>query len=87
MDAFRQCVEDLETIGRLLELPHGKDIAVEIFRELTPYLQELGTLHRRDPTGAVKCVLDHAEWLRAQLGGPESSTQKRPRSSPAQRVA
>jgi len=34
MDPFRRCVQDLEAIDRLLELPHGHDIAFEMFREL-----------------------------------------------------
>lgn len=87
MDSFQRCVEDLETIGRMLELPHGRDIAVEMHRELGPYLKELSALVQRDPTGGVKCILDHAEWLRVQLHGSESRELKSPRPRSTRHVA
>jgi hypothetical protein len=67
MDAFKQCVEDLGTVGRMLELPHGHDIAREMLRELSPYLKELSALSGRDPTGGIKLILDYAEGLRIRL--------------------
>jgi hypothetical protein len=72
MDAFGQCVEDLGTIGRMLELPHGRDIAVQMLRELAPYLKELEVLKERDPTGAVRLILDYVEQLRTRLKVPDS---------------
>jgi hypothetical protein len=72
MDAFGQCVEDLGTIDRMLELPHGHDIAVEMLRELSPYLKELHALKERDPTGAVRLILAYAEGLRIRLNVPDS---------------
>lgn len=89
MDTFRQCVEDLNTIGRMLELPHGKDIAVEMLKELTPYLKELTQLQAQDPTGAVKRILDHVDYLKVQIHGA-SATERRDselRRSGTQRVA
>jgi hypothetical protein len=67
MDAFQQCVEDLGTVGRMLDLPHGHDIAREMLRELGPYLKELSALSGRDPTGGIKLILDYAEGLRIRL--------------------
>ncbi len=89
MDTFRQCVEDLETIGRMLELPHGRDIAVEMLRELTPYLTQLASFQAKDPTGAVKRILDHVDYLKVQIHGV-SATERRDselRRSGTQRVA
>ena len=68
MDPFRRCVQDLEAIDRLLELPHGHDIAFEMFRELLPYLWQLSPLRDRDPTGALTCLFDYAEGVRLRLG-------------------
>ena len=76
MDSFGQCVEDLETIARMLELPHGRDIAAEMLRELGPYLKELSTLSGRDPTGAVKLILDYAEGLQTRLRGSDPKALK-----------
>jgi len=89
MDTFRQCVEDLDTIGRMLELPHGRDIAVEMLRELTPYLKELAALQGRDPTGAVKRILAHVDYLKAEVYGGESAERRDSelRRSGTQRVA
>ena len=68
MDPFRRCVQDLEAIDRLLELPHGHDIAFEMFRELLPYLWQLSPLRDRDPSGALACLFDYAEGMRVRLG-------------------
>jgi len=68
MDPFRRCVQDLEAIDRLLQLPHGHDIAFEMFRELLPYLWQLSPLRDRDPSGAVACLFDYAEGMRVRLG-------------------
>jgi hypothetical protein len=68
MDPFRRCVQDLEAIDRLLELPHGRDIAFEMFRELLPYLWQLTPLRDRDPSGALACLFDYAEGVRVRLG-------------------
>jgi hypothetical protein len=68
MDTFRQCVEDLATIERLLELPHGYDIAAEMLRELAPDLKELKELSRSDPSGGVQLILEYAAGLKARLG-------------------
>jgi hypothetical protein len=68
MDPFRRCVQDLEAIDRLLQLPHGHDIAFEMFRELLPYLWQLGPLRDRDPSGALACLFDYAEGMRVRLG-------------------
>jgi hypothetical protein len=87
MDKFKQCVEDLGTIGRMLELPHGQDIAAEMLRELAPYLRELGELERRDPTGAVSLILEYAEGLRSRLGGAESAVLKTTPPLTSERVA
>ncbi len=67
MDAFQQCLEDLGTIERMLELPHGYDIACEVFRETGPYLKQLEAINHHDPTGAVKLVLAYAEKVRRQM--------------------
>jgi len=72
MEPFRQCVEDLATIERLLELPHGYDIAAEMLRELAPFLKELKELSRNDRTGGVQLILDYADGLKARLGLGES---------------
>ncbi len=89
MDTFRQCVEDLDTIGRMLELPHGRDIAVEMLRELTPYLKELAQLQTKDCTGAVKRILDHVDYLKSQIHGAPSGERRDSelRRSGTQRVA
>jgi hypothetical protein len=87
MVTFQQCVEDLGTIGRMLELPHGQDIATEMLRELEPYLKELRALERRDPTGAVGCILEYAEALRAQLNGSHSGVLQTTPPVPSERVA
>jgi hypothetical protein len=68
MDPFRRCVQDLEAITRLLELPHGKDIALIMFREMSPYLMQLAALRDRDPTGALKCLFEYAETVQEHLG-------------------
>lgn len=68
MDPFRRCVQDLESITRLLELPHGHDIAFEMFRELLPYIWQLTPLMEHDPSRAVSCLLDYAEGIRLRLG-------------------
>ena len=87
MENFQQCVEDLGTIGRMLELPHGRDIATEMLRELTPYLKELSLLNGRDPTGGVKLILEYAEGLRTRLRGSETRELKIGPPPPAERVA
>jgi len=87
MDPFRRCVQDLEAIGRLLELPHGHDIAFEMFRELLPYLWELSPLRERDPSGAVACLFDYAEGMRVRLGHPKFETSPPPTSTQVSRVA
>ena len=69
-------MEDLATISRMLELPHGRDIATEMLRELAPYLKELSALSGRDPTGAVKLVLDYADELQTRLRRVEASETK-----------
>jgi hypothetical protein len=80
MESFRRCVEDLESIDRLLELPHGRDIALEIFRELQPFLAELGSLKDRDRSGAVSSLFEFAESIRVRVGavrfvsGPPSAS-------------
>ena len=68
MDPFQRCVEDLGSIDRLLELPHGRDIAFEMFRELAPYMAALAPLQERDPTGAVALVFEYSESVRLRLG-------------------
>jgi hypothetical protein len=67
MDSFQRCVQDLEAIDRLLELPNGRDIAVEMLRELSPYFLELTALREHDPTGAIGCLLDYAQGVRLRL--------------------
>jgi hypothetical protein len=76
MDSFCQCVEDLGTIGRMLELPHGHDIASEMLRELSPYLKQLAAVSGRDPSGGVKLILDYAEGLRTRLRGSDPKDLK-----------
>ena len=68
MDAFLRCVQDLAAIDRLLELPHGHDIALEMYRESMPYLLELQALRERDPSGAAARICDYADDLRKRLG-------------------
>jgi hypothetical protein len=68
MDPFRRCVQDLEAINRLLELPHGHEIACLMFRELAPYLMQLVSMRDRDPTGAIACVFDYAVAVEERLG-------------------
>jgi hypothetical protein len=87
MDTFKQCVEDLGTIARMLELPHGHDIAAEMLRELVPYLKQLSAIAGRDPTGAVKLILEYAEGLRTRLHGSESKELKSGRMLASERVA
>jgi hypothetical protein len=72
MDAFQQCVEDLGTIERMLELPHGYDIACEVFRESGPYLKQLEAISLHDPTGGVKLILEYAEKVRRRLNITDS---------------
>ena len=67
MDAFRQCVEDLGTIDRLLELPHGREIAVRLFRETEPYVELLDAMKSRDPTGAIRQVVEFAAGIRTRI--------------------
>ncbi|HET7544273.1 MAG TPA: hypothetical protein VFK05_30590 [Polyangiaceae bacterium] len=86
MDPFRRCVQDLEAVDRLLELPHGQDIALEMFRELLPYLWQLSPLRDRDPSGAVARLFDYAESLRVRLGCPTLDSVVPP-SAPISRVA
>ena len=87
MDPFQRCVEDLGSIDRLLELPHGKDIAVEMFRELTPHVAQLATLKERDPTGAVALVLEYSESIRARLNTSKFESGIQPAMKPPARVA
>jgi hypothetical protein len=88
MDGFQRCVRDLESIDRLLELPHGHDIAVEMYREMLPYLWQLAPLKEHDPTGAVTCLFDYAESVRARLGDTADGSGVPPASdSPTVRVA
>lgn len=87
MDSFGQCVEDLGTIGRMLELPHGQDIATEMLRELTPYLKELAALSGRDPSGGVKLILEYAEGLQTRLRGSDPNDLKPVSTGRAQHVA
>ena len=87
MDPFQRCVEDLGSIDRLLELPHGKDIALEMFRELAPHTADLAALRDRDPTGAVALVLDYAESIRIRLGAAKFESGIQPAMKPPARVA
>ena len=87
MDPFRRCVQDLEAIDRLLELPHGRDIAFEMFRELLPYLWDLSSLRDRDPSGAVACLFEYAESIRLRLGYSKLETSPPPSSARVSRVA
>jgi hypothetical protein len=87
MDAFQRCVQDLGSIDRLLQLPNGQEIAVEMFRELTPYLEQMAALKERDPTGALACLLDYAESARARLKFDKFSSGVQPNMRPSPRVA
>lgn len=87
MDNFQQCVEDLGTISRMLELPHGQDIAEELLRELAPYLKELSQLEPRDSTGAVRLILEYAAGLRVRLNGSVSMVVKTSQPLSSERVA
>ena len=79
MDPFRRCVQDLEAIDRLLELPHGHGIAFEMFRELLPYLWQLGPLRERDRSGALACLFEYAESMRVRLGYSKLESSPPPR--------
>ena len=87
MDTFQRCVQDLESIDRLLELPHGHDIAREMFRELSPYIRELGALKERDRSGAVLCLFEYAEAIRIRLGGSAFDSGALPVEPVSHRVA
>jgi hypothetical protein len=87
MDAFQRCVQDLGSIDRLLQLPNGKEIAVEMFRELTPYLDQMAELRGLDPTGATACLLDYAEAARARLNFDKFASGVQPNMRPSPRVA
>ena len=87
MDSFRQCIEDLASIGRMLELPHGQGIAAEMLRELEPCLKELTTLSGHDATGGVKLILEFAEGLKTRLNGSYSRELKGARQPSPARVA
>jgi hypothetical protein len=87
MDTFRQCIEDLATIGRMLELPHGQGIAAEMLRELEPSLKELTAVSARDASGGVKLILAFAESLKTRLKGSDSRELKGGRQSSPARVA
>ncbi len=78
MDSFARCVQDLEAVDRLLELPHGHDIAVEMFREVLPYLWQLRALKERDRSGALACLFDYAEGIRLRLGVSKLDTMPPP---------
>ena len=67
MGIIWQCIEDLSTIARVVDLPHGRDIATRIFNELRPLLAEIRTLKERDRTGAILQVLRFAEDVRVKL--------------------
>jgi hypothetical protein len=83
MDAFQRCVQDLGSIDRLLQLPHGRDIAVEMFRELSPYLDQLTGLKEQDPTGALACLLDFADAARARLNIEKFASGVQPNMRPS----
>jgi hypothetical protein len=87
MDPFTRCVQDLEAIDRLVGLPHGHDIAVEMFRELLPYLWQLGAMKDRDRSGALVCLLDYAEGIRERLGYSKLETLPPAERQPANQVA
>ena len=87
MEPFRRCVEDLESIDRLLELPHGRDIALEIFRELQPYLAELVPLRDRDRSGAVSSLFEFAESIRVRIGAVRFVSGAPPSRTITERVA
>jgi hypothetical protein len=76
MDSFRQSVEDLGTIRRVLELPQGHDVAAEMLRELAPFLDELRALAKRDATGGIQVMLDYAADLELRLSALEASELK-----------
>jgi hypothetical protein len=67
MEIFWQCVEDLGTIDRLLELPHGQEIAERMFRDVAPVLELLEPMKARDPTGAIARLLEFADGVRARI--------------------
>ena len=67
MDVFRRCVEDLGAIERLLELPHGYEIARKMFAEIEPLIQLLDAMKTRDPSGAISCLVKFAEIQRARI--------------------
>ena len=87
MDPFQRCVEDLGSIDRLLELPHGKDIATEMFRELAPFMAVLAPLKDRDPTGAVALLFEYSESIRVRLGGTKFESGIQAGMKPPSRVA
>ena len=87
MDPFRRCLQDLESIARLVELPNGREIALEMFRELSPYLEQLATLKEQDRSGALACLLDYAEGMRIQLHEDKLASGVQPNMRPAPRVA
>jgi hypothetical protein len=87
MDAFQRCVQDLGSIDRLLQLPNGRDIAVEMFRELTPYLEQMAALKDHDPTGALVCLLGYADGARARLNLDKFASGVQPNMRPSPRVA
>ena len=87
MESFRRCVEDLESIDRLLELPHGRDIALEIFRELQPFLADLDSLKDRDRSGAVSSLFEFAESIRVRIGAARFVSGAPPVSALTVRVA
>ena len=87
MDPFQRCVEDLGSIDRLLELPHGKDIALEMFRELGPYMTALASLKDRDPTGAVALLFEYADGISTRLGATRFESGLQPSMKPPARVA
>jgi hypothetical protein len=87
MEAFQRCVQDLGSIDRLLQLPNGKEIAMEMFRELTPYLDQMAALKERDPTGAIACLIDYAEGARARLSFDKLASGMQPNMRPSPRVA
>jgi hypothetical protein len=52
---------------RLLELPHGPEIAVQMFHEVSPFLELLDAMKSRDPTGGIKRVVEFASVLQRRL--------------------
>ncbi|MEP6467126.1 MAG: hypothetical protein ABJB05_12525 [Parafilimonas sp.] len=87
MGPFQRCVEDLGSIDRLLELPHGKDIAREMFRELAPFMAELAPLKDRDTTGAVALIFEYSERIRVRLGANKFESGIQTGMKPPARVA